>query len=791
MGRLTFSDDLVERLVADTGAGEALPLLAYVLRELTEHVPPGGRVDVREYELLGGVRGALQRQADSALRRAVVETGLTAEAVLLALVGLVSLDAEGRPTRRRVARSAIPEPHRRAFDIFVDARLISSGEVAGEPQYAVSHEALFTAWPRLSEAIAGQALRLQRWRRLERAAADWREAAEEPSMLWRGSQLRQAREALADAGSAPAERRFVEAGLAAEAAGRQVDADILADRIRAAGLINWDSELALLFLLAAADEYAPTAAVIGGLRQALARHRLIGRLSFPDVEVTALAVSGDAVVVADVGSNRPSTVDASAPPVGECRVVIRRPDTGEAVRGLRFPGRRIGAVDLRGTAADGRLAVGIDNELVVVDLRTETPTFRIDVAESPIREVSLSQRGDQALASVEWGPGVLVAVPSGIVLSRSMPPFVDGSSRFEGPDDAITGEDWPATFRSAGWDGSPRGTVEAFSVPQRRVVRADRFGIAVLSADPVDVPTVIGQVDGRVRMLRWRPDGRVLAVTEQGGVVDVRSHETYGSDLAVIAVSGDGSQLLLDHPLRLHDLASGSERVADDRVADVRCGAFAEDGRSFAVATGTALSVFDVPSGRLINRFGRHHDKEGDVYSGVAFNHDGTRLMTASVGGGRAHVWDIATGRQRQPMPPSSAFIDVSPDGAPVVTRAFRDSVADLAAGVEVLLYTDATLLAAPDRQSLLVIRVPPDRSPEDDRIVEEYSLADGHPLYQATQPCRAGAFSPDAARLALAHEGTVVVTPSRTAADVLTRARRHVFRPLTLQDRKSYALDR
>jgi len=28
MGRLTFSDDLVERLVTDTGAGEALPLLA-------------------------------------------------------------------------------------------------------------------------------------------------------------------------------------------------------------------------------------------------------------------------------------------------------------------------------------------------------------------------------------------------------------------------------------------------------------------------------------------------------------------------------------------------------------------------------------------------------------------------------------------------------------------------------------------------------------------------------------------------------------------------------------------
>jgi dipeptidyl aminopeptidase/acylaminoacyl peptidase len=263
-------------------------------------------------------------------------------------------------------------------------------------------------------------------------------------------------------------------------------------------------------------------------------------------------------------------------------------------------------------------------------------------------------------------------------------------------------------------------------VPRRRVVRADPFGIAVFSADPVEAPTVIGQVDGRVRMLRWRPDGRVLAVTEQGGIVDVRSHETYGSDLAVIAVSGDGSLLLLDHPLRLHDLGAGSDRVVDDSVAAVRDGAFAEDGRSFAVATGTSLAVFDVPSGRRPRRdprVPRQRRRPG--------------------------------GRRRSPALPRRH----SPGGPrpPVVTG---DSGA-------------------------------PDGSPEGDRIVEEYSLADGHPLYQATEPCRAGAFSPDATRLALAHEGTVVVTPSQIAADVLTRARRHVFRPLTPEDRRSYALDR
>ena len=192
-GRLELSDDLVERLVEDTGTGDALPLLAYVLRLLTERARPGDRISLAQYERFGGVQGALRAQADDALDRAVASTGHGAGEILDALVGLVSLDDAGRPTRRRLARSSVPRDLLDAFDVLVDARLVSSDEVDGETQLAATHEALFTAWPQLADAIASRAERLQLRRRLEQAAAEWERVDHDPSILWRGGPLRAAR----------------------------------------------------------------------------------------------------------------------------------------------------------------------------------------------------------------------------------------------------------------------------------------------------------------------------------------------------------------------------------------------------------------------------------------------------------------------------------------------------------------------------------------------------------------------------------------------------------------------
>ena len=63
-------EELIGQLVGDTDSGEALPLLAFTLAQLVEGVRRGGRLSQRRYDQLGGVRGALTRQAEEALAEA-------------------------------------------------------------------------------------------------------------------------------------------------------------------------------------------------------------------------------------------------------------------------------------------------------------------------------------------------------------------------------------------------------------------------------------------------------------------------------------------------------------------------------------------------------------------------------------------------------------------------------------------------------------------------------------------------------------------------------------------------
>ena len=79
--------DFVDRLVADTDTGDALPLLAFTLAQLAEGVGRGGQLSAARYEQLGGVQGALTRQADAALADAITAGGRNREEVIAACWG--------------------------------------------------------------------------------------------------------------------------------------------------------------------------------------------------------------------------------------------------------------------------------------------------------------------------------------------------------------------------------------------------------------------------------------------------------------------------------------------------------------------------------------------------------------------------------------------------------------------------------------------------------------------------------------------------------------------------------
>src|SRR4051812_40938543 len=118
--------ELVARLVADTGGGEALPLLAYTLEKLAADVTRGGRLSTTRYEELGGVQGALAGQADTALAKAVAAGGRDRDRVIRELLRLVTVDEQNRPTRWRIRRDELPDQVRTELQPFIDGHLLTT-----------------------------------------------------------------------------------------------------------------------------------------------------------------------------------------------------------------------------------------------------------------------------------------------------------------------------------------------------------------------------------------------------------------------------------------------------------------------------------------------------------------------------------------------------------------------------------------------------------------------------------------------------------------------------------------
>ncbi|MGH3692672.1 MAG: TIR domain-containing protein [Pseudonocardiaceae bacterium] len=190
VARLRMENGLAARLVADTGSGEALPLLAFTLRQLADGLPAGGMLTLARYQDLGGVRGALTRHADAALAEAVRAGGVTERDVLAGLTRLVTVDETGRRARRRIKLTSLAEPLHVTLGVFIERRLlISTTDDEGQVWLAVAHEALLTGWRPLERATAEMTVALRTARIVEQAAAEWHSAGRPEYYLWDDKRL--------------------------------------------------------------------------------------------------------------------------------------------------------------------------------------------------------------------------------------------------------------------------------------------------------------------------------------------------------------------------------------------------------------------------------------------------------------------------------------------------------------------------------------------------------------------------------------------------------------------------
>jgi WD40 repeat protein len=204
-----IDEELVARLVTDTGSGEALPLLAFVLERLAAGVGRGQTLSADRYELLGGVQGALAGQADAALAAACAATGRVEADVLAGLLRLVTVDDAGQVTRRRVEPTSLPGQVRTEVEEFVSRGLVSIGTDNGQPVVAVTHEQFLTAWGPLASAIGQAADRLRLVAAVEDAAGEWDRLGRPDNHLWELDRATTADRAIDPADVTPTARTFL------------------------------------------------------------------------------------------------------------------------------------------------------------------------------------------------------------------------------------------------------------------------------------------------------------------------------------------------------------------------------------------------------------------------------------------------------------------------------------------------------------------------------------------------------------------------------------------------------
>ena len=185
---VTVDAPLVAEIVSDAKASPApLPLLQVALAELYE-VRSDGVLDVAGYRKIGGLTGALGRQAEGALSDANHDD---ASARRL-FCRLVSVGEDGTVRRERLARNEVAHSpaDEQLIERFGAARLLAFDQSPSRSATVeIAHDALLREWPRLEAWISADLDDLRRRRAITAAADLWLEGGESESDLLRAARL--------------------------------------------------------------------------------------------------------------------------------------------------------------------------------------------------------------------------------------------------------------------------------------------------------------------------------------------------------------------------------------------------------------------------------------------------------------------------------------------------------------------------------------------------------------------------------------------------------------------------
>jgi WD40 repeat protein len=728
---------LVQAMIADCEGGDALPLLAFILRELYERTDTAGRMDVAAYRHLGGLHGAVARVADEVVEAAELEPAQPNE-LRLALLTMVRLTDDDRWVRRVGAWDDIPESIHPVLERLVTARLLISGGVSETRTIEVCHEALFRSWGRLV-AWLDQNIELLRLRRdLHQSARNWDVGGRDPGDLWRGVRLGRASE-LAGSGDLPLEdvdREFVDASEQARRAQERSE-ELRKQRTRRArvgvAVVALLIAVAVMLLIARASNEAERADEQERSTTALSLATSARNLLETNPAL-ALAVAAESADITD--TPLPQATDALV----RARVAFaRRPaqqrvplggNDGDVV-GVRFSrnGKQLASITgddrtmvrLWDTTTGDSIGNPLIHESGVMDVRfspdgeqltstTEDGTVRWDTATGVSHDRTLRLHdGDVPVAYSADGTRLVLAARDGMLwlgdpttgdrLGEPLEVQLDDvmNLAFSADDTRlVVAED--ETVRSWGWDpttGRLIGEGHTFLFGEER---DDWIGFG---SDGTQLAFATG--DGSL----------LLRDATTGNVVDeVLTEDSFGMVWVVFSPDGARMAALSDEPraeVQLWDREMHSLEASlaghTGRVNDV---AFSPDGKLLATAgADDIVLLWTLGNGDPIEDL---VTDEADTLYGVAFSPDGSLMASASIDGS-LQLWDPSTRR-----PVGTAL--TSQDDSPVSAVAFSPDGKLLAAALTngtVQLWDPAsrepigTPLASRDDSSVSAVAFSPD----------------------------------------------------------------------------------
>ena len=699
---IRLENGLTGRMVEETRGADALPLLAYTLRELHEKYGGDDLLSVAEYEQLGGVEGAIEKKLTEALsdpRPTPVELAAFRRSFVRHLVRVDENAVEGeRYLRTAARRDSLPPEADRLIGRLQNARLLMAGD---DGTISIAHERLIRNWSDVP---------LQTWlaedgqdRKLIDSLKSFLAAYKEGGPLLSQKPLVDGRDFLEREPSLgedePELAQFIRASLAAEQARERRRARLLIGAVIAAMFFLFVASVAVWFFFEAqrrtAEAEFATLAADGARISALAQ--------LPDHATEAL-VNAIRLVAPVLQSGRPLPPQAA-----------RGLTDAIAAVGFSVPANHVlkghaGAVESVAVSPDGRriLTSGADSTARLWDagtlapLKTYSPFGGFEVP--GVASTSFSPDGKRAVLAL--GNKALVLDAANGETVRELPG--EGNVIFAGfsPDgtriittgqgpirlwDAATGEgrerfdDRGAVIFAA---LSPDNTTLAYG-GQRQVLVIRTIGSGTPAVEQPEQ-----RMGGWVRSGAFAPTGGELLVTSQNLTL------LWNVGRAVMIRQGRGLQRIDAHTFSNQLVVMGSEILEAGARADLKAklrrtsgndvslSALSRDGtRIVTVVTADSTArVWDTENGRLLAILEGH---SGTVLS-AAFTPDGRRVVTASADG-TARVWDLrpdlsvdsmATGTKATRFVAVSTdgrrFVSVSDDGEAVVWTPGRNAVVRL-----------------------------------------------------------------------------------------------------------------